>query len=509
MLSLTLREAISKLKDGSLSAAELCEKCVTRAKRVQELNFIVTENFSQSQREAVHSARLWSEYVSGRHNEWRKFGGIPFAIKDNFCTKDIRTTCASHILNNYVPPYTATVVQKLQDAGGVIIGKTNMDEFAMGAGSTDSIFGPVRNPWNYKFAQSGREHDKINDWHIAGGSSGGSAVAVATGASFGAFGSDTGGSTRNPAAYCGVVGFKSTYGRLSRHGLIPLVNSLDVPGIFAKSVDDASLLFNAVAGHDTRDSTTVTDSMDTFTLPDDISVKHLHIGIPKEYHAPGISPCVLKAWRRAADLFDRAGAKVSEVSLPHTQFSIICYSVLCCAEVASNMSRYDGIEYGHRAKNEDSTEELYAATRHEGFNDVVRGRILAGNFFLLKRNYDNFFLKAQKVRRLIAEDFRQVFGGGVDILLTPTTLTEAPTYSWFTEVDNRTRAEEQDVFTQPINLAGVPAITVPASLSQSGLPIGLQFIGPNFHDKEVLTVAKWFEQQTNFKRLDLSHLDKS
>lgn len=509
MLSLTLREAISKLKDGSLSAAELCEKCVTRAQRVRELNCIVTDNFSQSQREAVHSSRLWSEYVSGRHNEWRKFGGIPFAIKDNFCTKDIRTTCASHILNNYVPPYTATVVQKLQDAGGIIIGKTNMDEFAMGAGSTDSIFGPVRNPWNYKFSQSGGEKAETNDWHIAGGSSGGSAVAVATGACFGAFGSDTGGSTRNPAAYCGVVGFKSTYGRLSRHGLIPLVNSLDVPGIFAKSVDDASLLFNAVAGHDTRDSTTVTDSMETFTLPDDICVKHLHIGIPKEYHAPGMSPCVLEAWRRAADLFDRAGAKVSEVSLPHTQFSILCYSVLCCAEVASNMSRYDGIEYGHRANNEDSTEELYAATRHEGFNDVVRGRILAGNFFLLKRNYDNFFIKAQKVRRLIAEDFRQVFGAGVDILLTPTTLTEAPTYSWFTEVDNRTRAEEQDVFTQPINLAGVPAITVPASLSQSGLPIGLQFIGPNFHDKEVLTVAKWFEQQTNFKRLDLSHLDKS
>uniref|UniRef100_K1QZU1 Glutamyl-tRNA(Gln) amidotransferase subunit A-like protein n=1 Tax=Magallana gigas TaxID=29159 RepID=K1QZU1_MAGGI len=188
-------------------------------------------------------SKLKQGLVSGRHNEWRKFGGIPFAIKDNFCTKDIRTTCASHILNNYVPPYTATVVQKLQDAGGVIIGKTNMDEFAMGAGSTDSIFGPVRNPWNYKFAQSGEEQDKTIDWHIAGGSSGGSAVAVATGASFGAFGSDTGGSTRNPAAYCGVVGFKSTYGRLSRHGLIPLVNSLDVPGIFAKSVDDASLLF--------------------------------------------------------------------------------------------------------------------------------------------------------------------------------------------------------------------------------------------------------------------------
>ncbi|XP_061193448.1 glutamyl-tRNA(Gln) amidotransferase subunit A, mitochondrial-like [Saccostrea echinata] len=515
MLSLTLRETINKLKDGSISAAELCEKCITRARRIQEFNFIVKDNFDQAQEESLQSSRLWSEYVSGRHHEWRKFSGIPFAIKDNFCTKDIRTTCASNILSNYVPPYTATVVQRLQDEGGVIIGKTNMDEFAMGSGSTDSIFGPVRNPWKYKFSQTDQSTDNLegqavaDDWHIAGGSSGGSAVAVATGTCLGAFGSDTGGSTRNPAAYCGVVGFKATYGRLSRHGLIPLVNSLDVPGILTKSVDDANLIFNAVAGHDVRDSTTITDPFEKFTLPDDINVTNLHIGIPKEYHAPGLSPCVLDAWRRAADMFENAGAKVSQVSLPHTQYSIICYGVLCCAEVASNMSRYDGIEYGHRAKIEDSTEELYAATRHEGFNDVVRGRIFAGNFFLLRRNYDNFFIKAQKVRRLIADDFRNVFKGGVDILLTPTTLTEAPSYTWFTEEDNRTRAEEQDVFTQPINMAGVPAITVPASLSHSGLPIGLQFVGPNFHDRQVLTVAKWFEQQTNFKQLDLSYLDKS
>ncbi|XP_056014404.1 glutamyl-tRNA(Gln) amidotransferase subunit A, mitochondrial-like isoform X2 [Ostrea edulis] len=415
------------------------------------------------------------------------------------------------MLSNFVPPYTATVVQRLQDEGAVIIGKTNMDEFAMGSGSTDSIFGPVRNPWNYNFCQlqhtgGSEEQGGSADWHIAGGSSGGSAVAIATGTCFGAFGSDTGGSTRNPAAYCGVVGFKATYGRLSRHGLIPLVNSLDVPGILTRSVDDASLIFNAVAGHDVRDATSVTDPLEKFTLPDDISVKDLHIGIPKEYHAPGLSLCVLDAWRRAADMFENAGAKVTQVSLPHTQYSIICYGVLCCAEVASNMSRYDGIEYGHRANVQDSTEELYAVTRHEGFNNVVRGRILAGNFFLLRRNYDDYFIKAQKVRRLIAEDFRKVFEGGVDILLTPTTLTEAPTYSWFTKEDNRTRAEEQDVFTQPINMAGVPAITVPASLSPSGLPIGLQFVGPNFHDRQVLTVAKWFEQQTNFKQLDLNYL---
>lgn len=499
----------------------MCEKCIKRLEKTRQLNAFITETFESSRNVAVEIDRKRKKQKS-KPIRWRKLEGVPIAVKDNFCTKGVKTSCATVMLQNYIPPYTATVVQRLQDEGANLIGKTNMDEYAMGSGTIDSIYGPTKNPWKYNFYSTHCEdrqnksieqvgmrsyHTLTDDWHVAGGSSGGSAVAVASGVCFGALGSDTGGSTRNPAAYCGIVGYKPTYGLLSRHGLIPLVNSMDVPGILAKTVDDATILFNVMGGHDIKDSTTVTDEFNNFTLPDDISVKNLHIGIPKEYHAPGLSAEVCNAWQEAADMFDKAGAKVTQVSLPFTQYSINCYVVLNCCEVASNMARYDGIEFGHRANIEDSTEELYASTRHEGFNDVVRGRILAGNYFLLRQNYENYFAKALKVRRLISEDFKRVFASGVDVLLTPTTLTTAPTFSSFTQRDNRTNTEEQDVFTQSANMAGIPAVTVPSKLSNSGLPIGLQFIGQNFKDKEMLTVAKWYEQQVQFRHLRLDFLE--
>ncbi|XP_021380008.1 glutamyl-tRNA(Gln) amidotransferase subunit A, mitochondrial-like isoform X1 [Mizuhopecten yessoensis] len=539
--------ALSRLKDGSLSAKELCEKCIDRAVKTRELNAIVTPTYSQARKQAEVAAQTWSRTGKSTTSA-RKLEGLPIVVKDNFCTKGVHTTCASRMLENYVPPYNATVVQRLFTQGAVLLGKSNMDEYGMGSGSVDSIFGPVRNPWKYEFTNTrtipegtldtssllaspqspgealgtrglhrsvhpgtGGSNPGLHEegaWRVAGGSSGGSAAAVAAGICFGALGSDTGGSTRNPSSYCGVVGLKSSYGLLSRHGLIPLVNSLEVPGIMARSVDDVNTLQNIMAGTDEHDSTTLTDDrFVTSDLPEDIDVKHLHIGIPKEYHAPGLSPDVLDAWRRAADKFEQAGAKVTEVSLPHTQYSILCYIVLCCCEVASNMARYDGIEYGHRGQQELSTEQMYAMSRHEGFNEVVRGRIFAGNFFLLRRNYEQYFLKAQRVRRLIKDDFTRVFDEGVNVLLTPTTLTDAPRYDWFTAADNRTRNEEQDIFTQPINMAGIPAVTVPAGLTSNGLPIGLQFIGQMFKDKEMLTVAKWFEQQVQFENLNLDHLD--
>ncbi|XP_069134824.1 glutamyl-tRNA(Gln) amidotransferase subunit A, mitochondrial-like isoform X2 [Argopecten irradians] len=547
MLSLSMKEALSRLKDGNLSAKELCEKCIDRAVKTREINAIVTPTYSQAKKQAEVAAKTWSRTGKSPASA-RKLEGLPIVVKDNFCTKDIRTTCASHMLEKYVPPYNATVVQRLLDQGAVLMGKSNMDEYGMGSGSVDSIFGPVRNPWKYEFTNTLTSSDNVianpsthsgsrsqdsrvatgtrglhgstnlrkdagesqqeGTWRVAGGSSGGSAAAVAAGTCFGSLGSDTGGSTRNPSSYCGVVGLKSSYGLLSRHGLIPLVNSLEVPGIIARTVDDVNTLQNIMAGTDEQDSTTLTDERFRISdLPYDIDVKNLHIGIPKEYHAPGLSDEVLDYWRQAADMFERSGAKVTEVSLPHTQYSILCYIVLCCCEVASNMARYDGIEFGHRGEQELSTEQLYATSRHEGFNEVVRGRIFAGNFFLLRRNYEQYFLKAQRVRRLIQDDFTQVFNAGVDVLLTPTTLTDAPTYDWFTAADNRTRNEQQDVFTQPINMAGVPAVTVPAGLTTQGLPIGLQFIGQMFKDKEMLTVAKWYEQQVNFQPLNLDHLD--
>lgn len=494
MLNLTIKEVSLALREGIISPTELCRKCLNRIKKTQHLNAFITVTEEQALTQAKEAEE--------RHLKGRPKGlldGIPFAVKDNFSTENIRTTCASRMLKDYTPPFNATVVQKLLDQGAVLVGKTNMDEFAMGSGSTDGAFGPVRNPWGE--AASYRENaglDSDSDWVVTGGSSGGSAAAVASLTSYLALGSDTGGSTRNPGALCGVVSLKPTYGLLSRHGLIPLVNSMDVPGIITRSVEDAALVLDALQGVDVKDSTTIPLPSSLTNLLEDFDVRNLRVGIPKEYHAPGLSEETVEQWSRVADMLERAGARVEQVSLPHTQYSIVCYHVLCCAEVASNMARFDGLEYGHRSKIDSSTEALYASSRHEGFNDVVRGRILSGNYFLLKQNYEHYFLKAQKVRRLITDDFRHVFNSGVDVLLTPTTLADAARYSDFTQEDNRTRSLQEDVFTQPVNMAGLPAVSVPTALSRRGLPIGLQLIAPALQDKRLLSVAHWIQQSVGF-----------
>uniref|UniRef100_A0A4W5MMW0 Glutamyl-tRNA(Gln) amidotransferase subunit A, mitochondrial n=1 Tax=Hucho hucho TaxID=62062 RepID=A0A4W5MMW0_9TELE len=495
MLSLSIREVSLALREGRISPTELCRKCLNRIKKTHYLNayITVTEELALKQAQEAES-RLLKGAPKG------PLDGIPFAVKDNFCTENIKTTCASKMLKDYTPPYSATVVQKLLDQGAVLMGKTNLDEFAMGAGSTDSAFGPVRNPWSYATPyreQTGTEMD--SDWVITGGSSGGSAAAVASLTSYLSLGSDTGGSTRNPGALCGVVALKPTYGLVSRHGLIPLVNSMDVPGIITRSVHDAATVLDILQGHDVKDSTTITHNPSTLTnLFDDFDVRNICVGIPKEYHAPGLSQETLAQWSRVADMFERAGARVEQVSLPHTQHSIVCYHVLCHTEVASNMARFDGLEYGHRSGVDSSTETMYSTTRHEGFNDVVRGRILSGNYFLLRQNYEHYFVKAQQVRRLIAEDFKRVFNSGVDVLLTPTTMSDAMRYTDFMQEDNRTRSAQEDIFTQPVNMAGLPAVSVPTALSNRGLPIGLQLIGPTLQDRKVLMVAQWIEQKVGF-----------
>ncbi|GAB5571765.1 glutamyl-tRNA(Gln) amidotransferase subunit A [Prionailurus iriomotensis] len=436
MLGRTLQEVSAALKQGQITPVELCQKCLSLIKKTKFLNAYITISEEVALKQAEESEK---RYKKG--HSLGALDGIPVAVKDNFSTSGIETTCASNMLKGYVPPYNATVVQRLLDQGAVLMGKTNLDEFAMGSGSTDA-------PW--------------------------------------ALGSDTGGSTRNPAAHCGIVGFKPSYGLVSRHGLIPLVNSMDVPGILTRCVDDAATVLGVLAGHDPKDSTTIQD--------------------PVEYLVPELSSEVRSFWSKAANLFESEGAKVIEVSLPHTSYSIVCYHVLCTSEVASNMARFDGLEYGHRCDIDVSTEAMYAATRREGFNDVVRGRILAGNFFLLKENYANYFIKAQKVRRLIANDFVNVFNSGVDVLLTPTTLSEAVPYLEFIKEDNRTRSAQDDIFTQAVNMAGLPAVSVPVALSNQGLPVGLQFIGRAFCDQQLLTVAKWFEKQVQFPVIQLQEL---
>lgn len=515
LLFCMLHEVAEQLQSGKLCTNDVVRHCIQRMKDTRHLNAFVTELHD----EALKQANKTDERLASGERI-KLLDGIPIAVKDNYCVKDVKSTCASYMLHNFYPSYSATVVQRLQDQGACVIGKTNLDEFAMGAGTVDSIHGPVYNPWSkcarVKHNMSCREtcnesmldtsQDRQCDdseWLIAGGSSGGSAVAVATGSCYAALGSDTGGSTRNPAAYCGIVGFKPTYGLLSRHGLIPLVNSLDVPCILTRRVEDAVNVFNVIVGHDELDSTTVSDPFNCVDLSKDIDISDLHIGIPREYHAPGVSADILETWQWVADIFSNAGAKVTEVSLPHTQYSIACYSILCCCEVASNMARYSGVQYGHRSEMGHSTHELYAHTRHEGFNDVVRGRVLAGNYFLLKKQYDLYFVQAQKVRQLISNDFKQAFDSGINLLLTPTTLTDAPVYNEFIKLDNRTKSARDDVLTQPVNLVGLPAIALPAKLSSRGLPTGVQLIADNFQDEELFRCSKWLESQMNFPFFDI------
>ncbi|XP_014242219.1 glutamyl-tRNA(Gln) amidotransferase subunit A, mitochondrial [Cimex lectularius] len=485
MLSKSISEIRQCLKSGSTTKSELMKLCHDRAKHVKVLNAIVY---------TIENPHIGDEQGSD-------VDGIPIVVKDNFCTKGIKTTCASMMLNDFVPPYNATVVDRLIKAGAVVLGKSNLDEFAMGSGTVDSIHGPTKNVWgsdlNYRIGGKPRKGRRV--WKIAGGSSGGSAVAVATGSCFAALGSDTGGSTRNPAAFCGIVGFKPTYSSVSRHGLIPLVNSMDVPGILTRTVEDAALVYNVVSGYDPLDSTTV--PVEKINL-DKVNVKNLKIGIPKEYHCKGISKCMLDTWKFVSDLLEKIGFTVKQVSLPHTAYSIACYSVLNQCEVASNMARYDGLRYGFRADNDFSTNQLYAETRSIGLNQAVRGRILSGNYFLLQNNYEKYFEKALKVRRLICEDFTKAWNE-VDILLTPTTLTEAPDFQDFLSLDNREQCTIHDYCTQPANMSGCPAISIPIRLSKNEMPLSLQLMAPNYQEENLLSLARFLEHVMSFPNLEI------
>ncbi len=331
--------------------------------------------------------------------------------------------------------------------------------------------------------------DDPGDWIIAGGSSGGSAAAVSTGACLIALGSDTGGSVRIPGAWNGIFTLKPTYGALSRHGLIPLVNSLDVPGLMGRCVEDVRAFYRCLKGRDPKDATTV-DVPETVSEQFDPS--KITFGIPEDYRCEGMSGEIIQAWSDVADLLESKGAKVVSVSMPHTRYSITCDSVLNPCEVASNMARYDGLEYGLRGDDDSSTEAMYADGRSKGFNCVVRGRILAGNYFLLRENYENFFLRAMRVRRLVADDFHRAFATGVDFLLTPVTLGTAPTFREFSKADNRANTAKMDYCTQPVNLAGVPAATFPVRISnESSLPISLQLIGQSFQEESLLDACQW------------------
>ncbi|XP_059045521.1 glutamyl-tRNA(Gln) amidotransferase subunit A, mitochondrial isoform X1 [Achroia grisella] len=489
--SYTIKEIHKIYRDKLLTPTSFVDLSLQRVKQTSELNAFVTVTEKEAENHGIESEKRF--YIDKKS---LPLDGVTIGLKDNFCTRNITTTCASEMLKNFTPTYDATVYARLRAAGACLIGKCNLDEFAMGAGTIDSIFGPTRNPWGY---------NKDNDnWRIAGGSSGGSAVAVSSGSCIAAIGSDTGGSTRNPAALCGIVGLKPTYGLVSRYGLIPLVNSMDVPGIMTRTVTDAASILNCIAGPDLLDSTTIKKEFNYITLTDDFDMSNVRIGIPKEYHCEGMSQEVINAWRHVADLLEKERAVIKSVSLPHTSVSIAVYSILNQCEVASNMARYDGLEYGFRAQEEYSTEELYASTRSKGFNDVVRCRIFGGNYFLLTRNYDKYFIKAQKLRRLISNDFKMVFQGDnhVDVLLTPTTLSDAPLYKDFMLKHNRDQCAFQDYCTQPANMAGIPAISIPICLSKNNLPLSVQLMGPCLSEELLLNIAKRIESIVKFPTLN-------
>jgi len=413
-----------------------------------------------------------------------KLRGIPVAVKDNICVEGEPTTCASKILRGFRPPYNATVIEKLKAEGAIVLGRANMDEFAFGSSCENSAYFPTLNPWDTS--------------RIPGGSSGGSAAVVAADEAIMALGSDTGGSIRQPAALCGVVGMKPTYGRVSRYGLIAFASSLDQIGPLTKDVRDAALLLGVIAGYDEKDSTSV-----NVPVPDYLGcltgdVKGMKIGIPKEYFVDGMDKEVDAAVREAVALLEGKGAKVSEVSLPHTEYAVAVYYILATAEASSNLARFDGVQYGHRCENPGNILDMYERTRGEGFGAEAKRRIILGTYVLSSGYYDAYYLKAQKVRTLIKNDFDKVFGAGFDCILTPTSPT--PAFKVGERSSDPLSMYLSDIFTISVNLAGVPAISVPCGFTKSGLPIGMQLIGGFFEEGKLFRAAHAYESHTDWHK---------
>ncbi|MFT5323572.1 MAG: aspartyl-tRNA(Asn)/glutamyl-tRNA(Gln) amidotransferase subunit A [Planctomycetaceae bacterium] len=407
--------------------------------------------------------------------------GLPVAVKDNICTKGLATTCASRMLENFVPPYDAHVTTQLQNADAVIIGKTNLDEFAMGSSTENSALKVTRNPWNTE--------------HAPGGSSGGSAAAVSARLASLGIGSDTGGSIRQPASFCGVVGMKPTYGRVSRYGLVAFASSLDQIGPFATDVTGAALLLESIAGYDNRDSTSVDRSVPNYSATVDQPLEGLRVGVVSEFFGEGINADVDSSVRAAIDVYRSLGAEVSEVSLPHTKYAVATYYLIACSEASSNLARYDGVHYGRRAEQFENMIDMYAASRAEGFGAEVKRRIMLGVFALSEGYSDQYYLKALKVRRLIRNDFDAALEN-VDVLAGPTCPT--PAFKIGELVDDPLQMYLSDICTLSANLAGIPGVSVPAGFSSDGLPIGLQLLAGPFEEEKLLRAARMFERETDW-----------
>jgi aspartyl-tRNA(Asn)/glutamyl-tRNA(Gln) amidotransferase subunit A len=466
----TIRHSRERLQRHEISCTALVEGSLSHIAAAQSLNAFLTVFTDRAQARAKEIDAKIKNGVAGR------LAGAVIAVKDILAIKGERLTCGSRILENFVSPYDATVIKKLEEADAIIIGKTNLDEFAMGSSTENSAFGPVKNPVNLEY--------------VPGGSSGGSAAAVAAKLAMAALGTDTGGSIRQPAALCGVVGMKPTYGRVSRFGLVAFASSLDQIGPFANSVEDVAQILEVICGHDERDSTSAPNAVEEFSKFLDGEVQGKTIGVPKEYLSDGVQKEIREAVAAAQARLQNAGARLKEITLPHTKYAIAAYYIICTAEASSNLARYDGSRYGHRAKEPQSLEEMYVKSRNEGFGAEVKRRIMLGTYVLSAGYYDAYYRRAQKVRTLIRRDFEEAFRE-CDALLTPTTPTTA--FELGEKTANPLEMYLADIFTVSVNLAGVPAISIPAGVDAQGLPIGLQIIGKAFDEKTVLQTAHFLE----------------
>jgi aspartyl-tRNA(Asn)/glutamyl-tRNA(Gln) amidotransferase subunit A len=471
----SLVELSAALGRGEFSSEELTRACLARVGALDgQLNSFITVTGEQALAQArAADARL-------RAGEAGPLTGIPFAHKDIFCTEGIRTSCGSRMLDNFVAPYDATVTQKLKAAGAVMIGKTNMDEFAMGSSNETSFYGPVKNPWDTAA--------------VPGGSSGGSAAAVAARLVSAATGTDTGGSIRQPAALCGVTGMKPTYGRVSRYGMIAFASSLDQGGPFACTAEDVAVMLTAMAGFDPRDSTSVDRPVDDYRAGLGVSLRGMRIGLPKEFLGAGLDGGVAAAIDAALEEYRKLGATVVDISLPNSALSVPAYYVVAPAECSSNLSRFDGVRYGYRAEDPHDLEDLYKRSRGEGFGAEVKRRIMVGTYALSAGYYDAYYLKAQQVRRLIREDFLRAFDQ-VDVIMGPTSPGVA--FRLGEKADDPVTMYLSDIYTIAVNLAGLPGMSIPAGFT-AGLPVGLQLIGNYFDEGRLLAAAHQYQQVTDW-----------
>ncbi len=477
LFRLGILELCNLLQNKEISAKELLNSVFGRIDRVEDR---VKAYVTLSREEAAGMAEIADRALSSGSK--RSLTGIPVAIKDNMCTKGILTTCSSNILKNFIPPYESTATSRLLEQGYVLTGKTNLDEFAMGSSTENSGFFTTRNPWNTD--------------RIPGGSSGGSAAAVAADECIAALGSDTGGSIRQPAALCGVVGMKPTYGRVSRYGLVAFASSLDQIGPITKNVKDAALLLKIISGRDEMDSTSAPVDVPDFTAAIGKDIKGIKIGIPKEYFIEGIEPEVEQAVRTAISQFESLGALPIDITLPHAEYAVATYYVLATSEASSNLARYDGVKYGFRAPGKDLI-DMYMQTRAQGFGPEVKRRIMLGTYTLSSGYYDAYYRKAQQVRTLIKRDFEEAFRS-VDVILTPTTPTAA--FRMGEKTADPLQMYLADIFTISVNLAGVPALSVPCGFTSENLPIGLQLIGKHFDEMTLLQAAYAYEQSTDWHK---------